>query len=101
MLLIILMHNGEPMIKHISPTRTHLNREEAAEPQPLSNDTSEERARFMKVHYEMYLKENPDISPDIAAEVYEYAHRNLLCAQLRESHYLIWLMAKQDTLSVE
>ena len=53
-----------------------------------------EREAFLKWHYQAYLLENPEIDMQNAQYIYDYAHKNALSAQLRESHFAAWQAAK-------
>ena len=53
-----------------------------------------EREAFLKWHYQAYLLENPEIDMQNAQYIYDYAHKNALSAQLRESHFTVWQAAK-------
>ena len=57
-------------------------------------DINKEREAFLKWHYQAYLLENPEIDMQNAQYIYDYAHKNALCAQLRESHFTVWQAAK-------
>ena len=61
-------------------------------------DLQKEREAFLKWHYQAYLLENPEIDVKNAQYIYDYAHKNALCAQLRESHFLIWQAAKAQAI---
>ena len=58
------------------------------------NSTQKEREAFLKWHYQAYLLENPEIDMQNAQYIYDYAHKNALCAQLRESQFTVWQAAK-------
>ena len=53
-----------------------------------------EREAFDAWHYEQYLLENPNIDISNAKYIYDYAHKNALVYQLKESHFLAWQSAK-------
>ena len=57
-------------------------------------DFQKEREAFLKWHYQAYLLENPEIDMQNAQYIYDYAHKNALSAQLRESHFAAWQAAK-------
>ena len=57
-------------------------------------DINKEREAFLKWHYQAYLRENPEIDMQNAQYIYDYAHKNALSAQLRESHFTVWQAAK-------
>ena len=57
-------------------------------------DINKEREAFDEWHYEQYLLENPNIDISNAKYIYDYAHKNVLVFQLRESHFLAWQAAK-------
>ena len=57
-------------------------------------DLQKEREAFLKWHYQAYLLENPEIDMQNAQYIYDYAHKNALCAQLRESQFTVWQAAK-------
>ena len=57
-------------------------------------DIEKEREAFLKWHYQAYLLENPEIDVKNAQYIYDYAHKNVLCARLRESHFNVWQAAK-------
>ena len=57
-------------------------------------DIQREREAFLKWHYQAYLLENPEIDMQNAQYIYDYAHKNALCAYLRESHFTVWQAAK-------
>lgn len=57
-------------------------------------DLQKEREAFLKWHYQAYLLENPEIDMQNAQYIYDYAHKNALSAQLRESHFTVWQAAK-------
>ena len=61
-------------------------------------DIQEEREAFLKWHYQAYLLENPEIDVKNAQYIYDYAHKNVLCAQLRESHFNVWQAAKAQAV---
>ena len=62
-------------------------------------DINKEREAFLKWHYQAYLLENPEIDVKNAQYIYDYAHKNALCAQLRESHFTVWQAAKEQAES--
>ena len=57
-------------------------------------DINKEREAFLKWHYQAYLLENPEIDMQNAQYIYDYAHKNALSAQLRESQFTVWQAAK-------
>ena len=57
-------------------------------------DIKKEREAFLKWHYQAYLLENPEIDMQNAQYIYDYAHKNALSAQLRESQFTVWQAAK-------
>ena len=57
-------------------------------------DINKEREAFLKWHYQAYLLENPEIDMQNAQYIYDYAHKNALCAYLRKSHFTVWQAAK-------
>ena len=57
-----------------------------------------EREAFDKWHYEQYLLENPNIDISNAKYIYNYAHKNALVYQLRESHFTAWQAAKAQAV---
>ena len=61
-------------------------------------DLQKEREAFLKWHYQAYLLENPEIDVKNAQYIYDYAHKNVLCAQLRESHFNVWQAAKAQAV---
>ena len=61
-------------------------------------DIQKEREAFLKWHYQAYLLENPEIDVKNAQYIYDYAHKNVLCAQLRESHFNVWQAAKAQAI---
>ena len=61
-------------------------------------DLQKERETFLKWHYQAYLLENPEIDVKNAQYIYDYAHKNVLCAQLRESHFNVWQAAKAQAV---
>ena len=56
-------------------------------------DLQKEREAFDEWHYEQYLLENPNIDISNAKYIYDYAHKNVLVFQLKESHFLAWQAA--------
>ncbi len=56
-------------------------------------DTKEQRQAFDEWHYEQYLLENPNIDISNAKYIYDYAHKNVLVFQLKESHFTAWQAA--------
>lgn len=58
-------------------------------------DINKEREAFLKWHYQAYLLENPEIDMQNAQYIYDYAHKNALCAYLRESQFTVWQAAKE------
>lgn len=61
-------------------------------------DVQKEREAFLKWHYQAYLLENPEIDMQNAQYIYDYAHKNALCAQLRESQFTVWQAAKAQAV---
>ncbi|MGQ1510748.1 hypothetical protein ACT4YA_15425 [Acinetobacter baumannii] len=61
-------------------------------------DLNKERELFLNFHYEQYLKENPEVDKENAKYIYDYAHKNMLVEQLRESHFIVWLAAKAQAV---
>ena len=61
-------------------------------------DINKERETFEAWHYEQYLLENPNIDITNAKYIYDYAHKNPLVAQLRESHFIVWQAAKAKAI---
>lgn len=61
-------------------------------------DLQKEREAFDKWHYEQYLLENPNIDISNAKYIYDYAHKNALVCQLKESHFLAWQAAKTQAV---
>ena len=61
-------------------------------------DIEKEREAFLKWHYQAYLLENPEIDMQNAQYIYDYAHKNALSAQLRESHFTVWQAAKAQAV---
>ena len=57
-----------------------------------------EREAFLKWHYQAYLLENPEIDVKNAQYIYDYAHKNVLCEQLRESQFIVWQAAKAQAI---
>ena len=62
-------------------------------------DTKEQRQAFDEWHYNQYLLENPNIDISNAKYIYDYAHKNVLVFQLRESHFTAWQAAKAQAVS--
>ena len=58
------------------------------------------REAFEAWHYEQYLLENPNIDITNAKYIYDYAHKNLLVCQLKESHFIAWQAAKAQAQAV-
>ncbi len=56
------------------------------------------REAFEAWHYEQYLIENPNIDITNAKYIYDYAHKNALVCQLKESHFIAWQAAKAQTV---
>ena len=56
-------------------------------------DLQKEREAFDEWHYEQYLLENPNIDISNAKYIYDYAHKNVLVFQLKESHFTAWQAA--------
>ena len=57
-------------------------------------DIQKKREAFDEWHYNQYLLENPNIDISNAKYIYDYAHKNVLVCQLRESHFTAWQAAK-------
>lgn len=57
-------------------------------------DLQKERESFDEWHYNQYLLENLNIDISNAKYIYDYAHKNVLVCQLRESHFTAWQAAK-------
>lgn len=62
------------------------------------NSIQKEREAFLKWHYQAYLLENPEVDMQNAQYIYDYAHKNALCAQLRESQFVVWQAAKAQAV---
>ena len=56
------------------------------------------REAFDEWHYNQYLLENPNIDISNAKYIYDYAHKNVLVCQLRESHFTAWQAAKAQAV---
>ena len=56
------------------------------------------REEFEAWHYKQYLIENPNIDITNAKYIYDYAHKNALVCQLKESHFIAWQAAKANTI---
>ena len=56
------------------------------------------REEFEAWHYERYLIENPNIDITHAKYIYDYAHKNALVWQLKESHFTAWQAAKTQAM---
>lgn len=61
-------------------------------------DLQKEREAFDAWHYEQYLLENPNIDISNAKYIYDYAHKNALVCQLKESHFTAWQAAKTQAV---
>ena len=61
-------------------------------------DIQKEREAFDEWHYNQYLLENPNIDISNAKYIYDYAHKNVLVCQLRESHFTAWQAAKAQAI---
>lgn len=61
-------------------------------------DIQKEREAFDAWHYEQYLLENPNIDISNAKYIYDYAHKNALVCQLKESHFTAWQAAKAQAV---
>ena len=61
-------------------------------------DIQKEREAFEAWHYEQYLLENPNIDISNARYIYDYAHKNALVCQLKESHFTVWQAAKAQAV---
>ena len=61
-------------------------------------DIQKERESFEAWHYEQYLLENPNMDISNAKYIYDYAHKNVLVCQLRESHFTAWQAAKAQAI---
>ena len=58
----------------------------------------EQRQAFDEWHYNQYLLENPNIDTSSAKYIYDYAHKNVLVWQIRESHFTAWQAAKAQAV---
>ena len=56
------------------------------------------REAFDEWHYNQYLLENPNIDISNAKYIYDYAHKNALVCQLKESHFIAWQAAKAKAI---
>lgn len=61
-------------------------------------DMKEQRQAFDEWHYNQYLLENPNIDTSSAKYIYDYAHKNVLVWQIRESHFTAWQAAKAQAV---
>ena len=61
-------------------------------------DLQKEREAFEAWHYEQYLIENPNIDITNAKYIYDYAHKNALMLQLKESNFIAWQAAKAQAI---
>ena len=61
-------------------------------------DIQKKREAFDEWHYNQYLLENPNIDISNAKYIYDYAHKNVLVCQLRESHFTAWQAAKAQAV---
>lgn len=61
-------------------------------------DMKEQRQAFDEWHYNQYLLENPNIDTSSAKYIYDYAHKNVLVWQIRESHFTAWQAAKAQSV---
>ena len=61
-------------------------------------DLQKEREEFEAWHYEQYLIENTNIDITNAKYIYDYAHKNALVWQLKESHFTVWQAAKAQAI---
>lgn len=61
-------------------------------------DLQKEREEFEAWHYKQYLIENPNIDITNAKYIYDYAHKNALVCQLKESHFIAWQAAKAKAI---
>ena len=61
-------------------------------------DIEKEREAFEAWHYEQYLLENPNVDIANAKYIYDYAHKNALVCQLKESHFIAWQAAKAQAV---
>ncbi len=61
-------------------------------------DLQKERQEFEAWHYNQYLLENPNIDSSNAKYIYDYAHKNVLVFQLKESHFTAWQAAKAQAV---
>ena len=61
-------------------------------------DMKEQRQAFDEWHYKQYLIENPNIDITNAKYIYDYAHKNALVCQLKESHFIAWQAAKAQAI---
>ena len=64
-------------------------------------DMKEQRQAFDEWHYNQYLLENPNIDTSSAKYIYDYAHKNVLVWQIRESHFTAWQAAKAQAVQAE
>lgn len=62
------------------------------------NSIQKEREAFEAWHYEQYLLENPNIDISNARYIYDYAHKNALVCQLKESHFTAWQASKAQAV---
>jgi hypothetical protein len=61
-------------------------------------DIQKKREAFDEWHYNQYLLENPNIDISNAKYIYDYAHKNVLVFQLKESHFTAWQAAKAQAV---
>ena len=61
-------------------------------------DLQKEREAFDEWHYEQYLLENQNVDIANAKYIYDYAHKNVLVCQLKESHFIAWQAAKAQAI---
>lgn len=54
-----------------------------------------ERELFEEWHYGQYLLENPDVDLANAKYIYDYAHKNALVYQMRETCFIVWQASAQ------
>lgn len=50
-----------------------------------------EQDLFLEWHYGQYLLENPDVDINNAKYIYDYAHKNPLVYQMRETCFMAWV----------
>ena len=77
---------------------TLINDKGALNMQMYNEYQQKEREAFEAWHYEQYLLENPNIDIANAKYIYDYAHKNALVCQLKESHFTAWQAAKAQAV---